>query len=315
MSIAKPTVSVIIPLYNKIADVVRTIDSVLKQTVAAAEIIVVDDGSTDGGPNWLAQERGEHIRLIRQPNGGVSAARNRGIAEARCELLAFLDADDLWEPHYLEEMLAMVQRFPEADCFASAYQVLEGENSYRDPKIRFAKMPAEPQLLADYFDVGARGDLPFMTSSFCIRRAAVKVIGGFPEGEAMGEDQDFFARAALQLNIAYTPSVLLFYRVDSSNRACDRIIPDDECPFSQRLTQRVASSLENTEVGEAVLDYCGAHLLHIASLNIRIGRLAPAKRLLADARAKRHGLRHRWWSMRMALVALLQGRKPLPMAA
>ena len=87
-------VSVIIPLYNGAAYIERSIHSVLNQTFQEFEIVVVDDGSTDDGPQRVTAFHLPHIRLIRKANGGVSAARNTGIREARYGLIAFLDADD-----------------------------------------------------------------------------------------------------------------------------------------------------------------------------------------------------------------------------
>ncbi len=315
MSMSSPKITVIIPLYNKRAHIVRTVDSVLAQTVAAGEIIVVDDGSTDGGPNLIANTRGQHIRLVRQLNGGVSAARNRGIAEASCELVAFLDADDTWEPHYIEEILQLEKQFPEADTFGCAYQYKDSETTFRDPKVRFPVKPNAPCLMNNFFEIGARGDLPLMVSTLCVRKHAISHIGLFPEGEAMGEDQDFIARAALHSPIAYTPSVLLFYHQDAENRACKRIIPATECPFSERLTKAAQEMSSKPGLQKAILDYCGAHLLHIASLNIRMGHLAVGRRLLSDERAKRHTWRHAWWRIRIALSHMMQGKRYTKLAA
>lgn len=96
-------VSVIVPLYNKAPWVRRSLDSLAAQTFRDFEVIVVDDGSTDDGAKVVAEYPDDRIRLVRQKNAGPGAARNRGIGEARGELLAFLDADDEWTPDFLEE--------------------------------------------------------------------------------------------------------------------------------------------------------------------------------------------------------------------
>jgi cellulose synthase/poly-beta-1,6-N-acetylglucosamine synthase-like glycosyltransferase len=101
-----PRVSVIVPLFNKAGYVGRALASISSQTFADFEVIVVDDGSTDGGPEIVARHRDSRMRLVSQQNSGPGAARNRGIEQSRGPLLAFLDADDEWLPHYLEASIA-----------------------------------------------------------------------------------------------------------------------------------------------------------------------------------------------------------------
>src|SRR5215210_566395 len=99
----KPRISVVVPLYNKATFVRRTLNSIAQQTYTDFEVIVVDDGSTDGGAGIVLTEGDPRVRVVTQENMGPGAARNRGISEARGELIAFLDADDEWFPRYLEE--------------------------------------------------------------------------------------------------------------------------------------------------------------------------------------------------------------------
>ena len=108
------TISVAIPLYNKRREIARTIQSVFDQTFQQFEILVIDDGSTDGGADIVAQIGDPRVRLIRQANAGVSAARNHAISEAKTELIAFLDADDEWKPGFLAAIWDLRERFPEA---------------------------------------------------------------------------------------------------------------------------------------------------------------------------------------------------------
>ncbi len=105
------TFSVIIPLYNKAPYVRRAIDSVLAQTLGDWELIIVNDGSTDGSEKLAAQYDDPRIRIIHQANAGPGAARNRGVAEATGQWAAFLDADDQWMEQYLQQALENIQRY------------------------------------------------------------------------------------------------------------------------------------------------------------------------------------------------------------
>jgi glycosyltransferase involved in cell wall biosynthesis len=306
----KITFSVVIPLYNKREHILRTLDSVLRQSNNDFEIIVVDDGSTDGGPNLVEREYEHTVNLVRQPNGGVSAARNRGVEVARGEIIAFLDADDTWEPHFLSEIASMAHAFPDAGAFGTNYQFVVGEDSYIDPKIRFPKKTVKPRVLDDYFDIGARGDLPFMMSSFCIKRDVFLFLGKFQQGVAMGEDQDLFCRVALNSSIAYSPSVLSFYHLDASNRACNQLVPEEECGFSKRVKAHAKGKTE-PEKRDALLRYSCAHLLHIASLNIRMQRYEIAKQILSDEVCRLQPLRYIWWQMNCWIGSFRRGEQRL----
>jgi hypothetical protein len=115
-------VSVVIPLYNKAPYVLRSLDSVFAQTFTDYEVIVVDDGSTDGGGAVVAACKDRRVRLISQKNAGPGAARNRGVAEARGDFIAFLDADDEWRPCFLERSLTLLEQYgPETACISSGY--------------------------------------------------------------------------------------------------------------------------------------------------------------------------------------------------
>ena len=118
-------VSVVIPLYNKALSVERAAQSVLKQTVSDLELVVVDDGSTDGGAEVVEAIRDPRMCLLRQTNAGASAARNRGIAEARAGLVAFLDADDEWLPEHLAAILRMRRQCPDCGAYATARRIVE----------------------------------------------------------------------------------------------------------------------------------------------------------------------------------------------
>src|SRR5438034_340060 len=114
-------ISVIVPLYNKAPYIRRCLDSILAQTFRDFEIIVVDDGSTDEGANIVRDYIKKGIRLMEQANAGPGAARNRGTAAAAGDLVAWLDADDAWEPEYLAESVRMMDAYgPSVACLTWA---------------------------------------------------------------------------------------------------------------------------------------------------------------------------------------------------
>src|SRR5436190_9018266 len=121
------TVSVVIPTYNYARYLGAAIDSALQQTHAPLEVIVVDDGSTDDTPRLL-DGYGDRIRVIRQKNSGVAAARNAGVREARGELIAFLDSDDLWKPRKLELQIARFEADPGLGLVHCGAETLDDQN-------------------------------------------------------------------------------------------------------------------------------------------------------------------------------------------
>ena len=120
-------ISVVIPLYNKERQIAHTLRSVFAQTFQDFEVVIVDDGSTDGSVAEVEKFTDSRIRLIRQVNAGVAAARNRGIEEAQGELIAFLDADDEWKPEYLATQYHLYQKYPECSVYACNYEFREYE--------------------------------------------------------------------------------------------------------------------------------------------------------------------------------------------
>lgn len=278
------TISVVVPLYNKAVHVLRSLQSITGQTYAAKEIIVVDDGSTDNGAELVKAAGIPNLRLISQTNGGVSKARNTGIEAATGEFIAFLDADDEWMPLFLEQMMELAERFPVAGAFASRYQYVVDGEKFKDAKIVDTNTPHEGGLLEDFFDIASRGDLPFLVCTMLVRKEVVDNIGGFPEGEPMGEDQDFMCRIAERYHVAYSKNINMLYHTEATNRACERNLPEQECPFSQRIMQRLAQQELKPEAKTSRIRFCAAHICHLAKRNMRAGNVKVAMRLLSDKR-------------------------------
>jgi glycosyltransferase involved in cell wall biosynthesis len=208
--LSAPRVSVIIPAYNASRYIPEALDSVFAQSFQDLEVIVVNDGSSDT-PQLQAALRPYAGRLfyIEQPNRGVSAARNFAIQRARGDLLAFLDADDVWLPQYLEVQVNFLNEHPGA--VAAVSDVLRfGESA---PKPYERRMLGSDNINLLSFDDMLRrkgGQLP---SATVVRRASALASGLFDESLRVGEDIDFCIRVCFpEGTIGYTKQMLVKYR-------------------------------------------------------------------------------------------------------
>lgn len=210
--------SVVIPLYNKEKCIANTIQSVLDQTFADFEIIVVNDGSTDNGLSIVQSFEDDRITIIHKPNGGVSSARNQGIKEAKYEWIAFLDADDFWDPNYLKEMESLIRDFPEASIFGCA---IGNCSAVKQPIIDLSLPPLYRGIIQHYFQ-HARSTFLFSSSSVVVSKNAILTIGGFDERIHMGEDIDVWYRINMKFKSAFYNKVLSHYNLDAPNRAMNK---------------------------------------------------------------------------------------------
>lgn len=206
-------ISIIIPLFNKEKSIATALKSLLAQTYQDFEVVVVDDGSTDDGVAIVERYTDPRIRLIRQANAGVSAARNKGIVEAKGEYVAFLDADDEWMPEYLSVQHSLTQKYPQCDVFATNYTFI-GTSGNRVSTILRRLPSKKPDFeLTNYFEVAYSSHPPLWTSAVMVRKVALKSIGGFPVGIRSGEDLLTWARLAIKYKIAYTTHSLAIYNL------------------------------------------------------------------------------------------------------
>jgi len=198
------TISVVMPLYNGAHDVLRAVHSVFQQQVADLELIVVNDGSTDGGEKIVRDLNDERIQIIDQNNKGVSAARNRGVAEAKGDLIAFLDADDEWKPDFLETIMRLYGNFTTCSVYATHYFYKEIDGTLRLPILRRVPPGIWEGILENYFETAAHSDPPLWSSAIAVKKSALLSAGGFPEGVSIGEDLLTWARLAMKCEIAYS---------------------------------------------------------------------------------------------------------------
>lgn len=212
-------ISVVIPLYNKEQSIASTLQTVLKQTFQDFEIVIVNDGSTDHSVEEVAKVTDPRIRLIHQSNAGVSAARNRGIEEAKGEYIAFLDADDEWKPDYLKTQYELTQKYPECNVFACNYEFKDTQGKVTPTIIRKLIFKGEDGILSNYFEVASCSHPPICSISIMVKKNAIQSIGGFPTGIKSGEDLLTWARLACKYSIAYTKiSQAIYYLGEGYNK-------------------------------------------------------------------------------------------------
>lgn len=207
-------ISVVIPLYNKAGQVAQTLRSVLGQTFGRFEVVIVDDGSTDGSADEARSVHDERIRLVSQQNAGVSAARNRGVAEARYDLIAFLDADDEWKPDYLETQYNLYCKYPECSIFACNYEFRNADGRVTPTILRKLPFAGEYGILSNYFEVACCSHPPLWTSAVMVRKQALQAVGGFPVGVRSGEDLLTWARLAVKGQIAFSRRAVVTFMVE-----------------------------------------------------------------------------------------------------
>ena len=244
-------ISVVIPLYNKEAEVERALRSVIEQSLAPREIIVVDDGSTDGSRAIVERIIAEHpeagIRLITQPNGGVSAARNRGIAEAKGDYIALLDADDVWLTGYIAEVCRLMEYHPEADAYSTAFDIVSGTQRVAAavPTTEGYINIAEEALLRRY---------PIIPSTATLRRETVLRAGGFPVGMRIGEDQWLWVRMMQHgAKFCFSPMSLVRYSRTASNRSASIYRAEQSAHSIEELYNPTADSAVNEYIAHIAL--------------------------------------------------------------
>ncbi|HEY2478713.1 MAG TPA: glycosyltransferase [Solirubrobacterales bacterium] len=233
---AKLSISAVMPVYNGEEFVAEALDTVLSQTRPPDEVVVVDDGSTDGTPDVLAGF-GKEIRVVRQVNQGVWGAMNTCFREARCDYIAKCDADDLWAPEKLEAQAAVVAGDPAIDVtFAEARVFGNYAGRWGMPLNGVAAGPLEARRLGEVMFV----DNPICPSTTFVRRAMFERVGGFRDTRC--EDYDFWMRAIdLGARFHYDPATLVHYRRHDSNVTTNKLAVHESNLMVRKLNSHLVA--------------------------------------------------------------------------
>jgi glycosyltransferase involved in cell wall biosynthesis len=201
------TVSVMMPVYNAERYLVAAVESILGQTFADFEFLIVDDGSTDRSGAMLERyaARDQRVRVARLPHGGIVTARNHALSLARAEFCAVMDADDVALPQRLARQVDYLRQHPDIVCVGTAVHFIDQAGRFlRDAHPGMSHEAIEERALA--------GDCPLNHPSVMMRRAAVEAVGGYRAGFEPAEDHDLFLRLAEVGRLANLPEVLMNYR-------------------------------------------------------------------------------------------------------
>lgn len=230
--------SIIIPAYNAEPFIKKSIDSVLSQTVDDFEILVVDDGSTDNTSTVVKNISDLRIRYIYQPNGGVSAARNTGIKNAKGDYVCFLDADDLWKPHHLATILKLAEKYPECDVFLTGHEILLNNGETILKKIPGVSDDIQSNnVFRNIWDYGYF----ICTNSIACKTSAFDLVGLFETGVKNGEDDDMWYRLFAYFSAAVSSEITTTYVRENSRATASKVLIDDWI-FLHRVDEIMASS-------------------------------------------------------------------------
>lgn len=222
-----PKVTVVIPAYNAMTYLPETLDSVLKQTCTDFEVLIINDGSKDNIIQWVSEITDPRVRLISQENQGLPGARNTGIAHAQGKYIAFLDADDLWEPSKLEKQLECFQQHPEAGVVYT-WTLLVDE--YGKPTGRIFASQAEGNVWRQLLET----DVISNGSCATVRKECFDTVGVFDRSLTSAEDLDMWLRIAVQYQFAVVKEPLTFYRQYATSMSKNR----------QRMFQNLQTVIE-----------------------------------------------------------------------
>ena len=267
-----PFFSVVIPLYNKQNYIEETLESVFNQTFENFEIIIVNDGSTDNSAKVLESIEDKRIRVINQENAGVSVARNNGIKEAKTEYICFLDADDLWQPEFLEIIYKLIDDYKDLGLYSTSYQLINEVKNYRDINLQGIPNENYRGILPNYFESVALGDNIVWTSATCIPKKVFEDNNiWFPPGEKYGEDQYVWARVAMKYDIAFDSKVCAYYNIGSENNTESGISKEKEPHKCILNLRKFKKDIKDQAKVQYFDKYIERHIVSIIMLNISKG--------------------------------------------
>jgi len=224
-----PKFSIIIPLYNKEAHIIDTLESVFKQTFTDYEVIVVNDGSTDNSLQLVTELEHGNLFIFNNNNQGVSHARNFAMLQAKGEYFAFLDADDIWLNNHLEKLNNLITTYPNSGMYCTNY--IFNYNNKFNTYTYFPTIPKDKNwsgIVPDFF-IDSLIYRIALTSATAIPREITSEIGFFDTNFTSGQDTDYWIRIALKKTVAFTKEHTVMYMAGADNRISDSSVRKRRC--------------------------------------------------------------------------------------
>jgi glycosyltransferase involved in cell wall biosynthesis len=225
-----PFFTIIIPLYNKEKYIENAINSILNQTFTDFEVLIVNDCSTDKSVEIASEFLSEKVQIVHhEKNSGLAATRNTGIKKATSNYVTFLDADDLWKPHFLEKTYNLIQNFPEARIFGTNYEEI-WEKTIKKPQNGSESLPTDFAGYVNFFKINLKQGI-YNHGSVCLHKEVYETVGFYNENIQLSQDLDFNIRANYHYKLAYDNSVQMSYFMQTDNQLTrssivNKTIPD-----------------------------------------------------------------------------------------
>lgn len=221
--------TVIIPLYNKEKYIENAIESVLNQTFTDFELLIIDDFSSDKSAKIASKFASDKVQILtHEKNLGLSASRNTGIKNANSNYITFLDADDLWQPTFLESIFQLIQNFPEARIFGTNYEEV-WESIIKKPHNGSEIFPLDFRGYINFFKINVKQGI-YNHGSVCFHKEVFEKVGFYNEDISFSEDLDFNIRANYNFKLAYHNSVQMSYFMQTENQLTQSSLHDKTTP-------------------------------------------------------------------------------------
>lgn len=209
----KPFLSIVVPLYNKTDFITETLKTVIKQSFTDFEIIIVNDGSTDDSIEKIKLFSDHRIRIINQNNQGAAAARNKGIDEAKSNLIVFLDADDLWLNNHLEELKKLYHDYPNCGMYCNRHKTRISKNKLISNSYSNSIPDDFRGIVPDYFEASLVNRVS-TSSSIMVPKEIIKKYNGFDIHISSGQDLDLWTKIGIDHFVAISNKTTAIYRFE-----------------------------------------------------------------------------------------------------